>query len=99
MNENDFAQRLIRVEDRAKSNTHRLEKMEEVQDNMTELIKSVATIAQKQTDMDSDMKEIKADIKSITGKPAKRLDSIVENAIRALVVGLIGWVLIKLGIG
>ena len=99
MDELEYERRLSRVEDRAKSNAHRLDRVEEAQDNITELVRSVAAIAQKQTDMDSDIKEIKAEVKLQAGRPAKRWESVVENTIRALVVGLIGWVLIKLGIG
>lgn len=98
MDELEIERRLSHVEERAKSNTHRLDEVEKKQGDITDLIKSVATIAQKQTDMDADVQEIKKDVKSITAQPGRRWESIVENAIRAVVLGLIGYVLIKLGI-
>lgn len=99
MNEKDFEHRLTKVEDRAASNTKRLNKLEELMDTLTELVKSVATIAQKQKDMDDDMKEIKADVKGIAGKPGKRWENIVEKALTAAVAGLVAYALMKFGIG
>ena len=43
-------------------------------------MKSVSAIAQKQTDMDADMKEIKADVKALNGRPARRWENVVEKA-------------------
>ena len=99
MNEKDFEHRLTEVEGRSKSNTKRLDKMEKVQETLTDLVKSVATIAQKQVDMDGDMKEVKADVKAIVGKPGKRWDSIVEKALLTIVAGLVTFALLKLGLG
>jgi len=61
-------------------------------------VRSVAAIAQKQTDMDADMKEIKADVKSLSGKPAKRWESVVEKALLAAVAALVGWLMVRLGL-
>lgn len=98
MTELEWERRLSRVEDRTKSNTHRLDEVEQRQEDMTELVRSVAAIAQKQTDMDVDMKEIKADVKALTGKPGRRWDSVVEKALLTAVAVLISWLLLRLGI-
>ena len=98
MTELEWERRLSRVEDRTKSNTHRLDEVEQRQEDMTELVRSVAAIAQKQTDMDVDMKEIKADVKALTGKPGRRWDSVVEKALLTVVAVLISWLLLRLGI-
>ena len=74
-------ERLVKVEDLARGNKRRIEKIEKAQE-----------------DMDSDMKEIKADVKTLAGKPGQRWDSIVEKALLAIVAGLLGWVMVKLGI-
>ncbi len=99
MNELEWERRLSRVEDRTKSNTHRLDEVEKRQEDITELVRSVSAIAQKQTDMDADMKEIKADVKVLTAKPARRWESIVEKALLTAVAGLVSWVLLRLGVG
>ncbi len=99
MDEKDFEHRLTEVEERTKSNTKRLNKMEKMQETLTELAQSVATIAQKQVDMNDDMKEMKAEVKTLAAKPGKRWDSIVEKALLTVVAGLVTFALIKLGIG
>ena len=66
---------------------------------MTELVRSVAAIAQKQTDMDADMKEIKADVKALNGRPARRWENVVEKALLTAVAALVSWCLVRFGIG
>lgn len=99
MTELQVERRLSRVEDRSKSNTHRLDEVEKRQEDITELVRSVSAIAQKQTDLDADMKEIKADIKSISQKPARRWETVVEKALLTAVAALVGWLMFRLGIG
>jgi len=99
MDELEYERRLSRLEDRAESNTRRLDKMEKVQETLTELVQSVATIAQKQADMDTDMKEVKADVKTIAGKPAKRWEGIVEKALLTAVAALVSWCMVRIGLG
>ena len=99
MDELEIERRLSHIEERAKSNTRRIDEVEKKQEDITDLIQSVATIAQKQTDMDVAVQEIKADIKTITERPARRWDSIVEKVLLTVVAALVGWVLLRLGIG
>lgn len=97
MNELEWERRLCVVEDRSKSNSHRLKAVEDKQDAMTELVQSVAAMAQKQVDMDADLKEIKADVKNINLKPAKRWDNILEKALLAAVGVLVAYIAVQLG--
>lgn len=98
MNEVELERRLCVVEDRSRSNSHRLKTLEQKQEDMTQLVTSVAAIAQKQQDMDSDVQEIKAEVKAINLKPAKRWDSIVEKAVLAAVGVLVAYIAVKLGL-
>lgn len=98
MNELEWERRLCVVEDRSKSNSHRIKAVEDKQDAMTELVQSVAAMAQKQVDMDADLKEIKADVKNITLKPAKRWDNILEKALLAAVGVLVAYIAVQLGL-
>ena len=99
MDELEIERRLTSVEDRSKSNTKRLDKMEAVQETLTELVKSVATIAQKQADMTEDIKEMRSEVKIISGEPGKRWKAMVEKAIGALVAAMVAYALLRLGIG
>lgn len=98
VDELEMERRITAVEDRSKANTKRLDKLERVQKTLTELVQSVATIAQKQVDMDGDMKEVKADVKQLTEKPARRWDAVVEKALLTIIAALVGWILWRLGI-
>ena len=99
MTDLEHERRLTSVEELSRGNKRRIEKIEKAQEDITELVKSVASIAQKQEDMDGDMKEIKADVKSLAGKPAQRWESIVEKALLTAVAALVSWCLLKVGIG
>lgn len=94
----EYERRLTAVEDRSRGNQRRIERVEKAQEDMTELVRSVASIAQKQSDMDGDMKEIKADVKLLTDKPAKRWESVVEKALLTVVAALISWYLCRCGL-
>ena len=92
MNELEMEHRVTAVEKLAGSNRHRLDDIEKRQDNLDELVKSVALFAQEQEYIKEDVKEIKADVKALTDKPAKRWDSLVDKAIWALAGAFIAWV-------
>ncbi len=90
MDELEIERRLSHVEDRSKSNSHRLDGLEKQQGEMSDLVKSVATIAQKQVDMEGDVREVKSDIKSLLAVPAGRWKTVVTAAITAGVGTIIG---------
>ncbi len=99
MTNEELALKVQRVDDRSKSNTHRLDEVEKKLADNDEMLASIARLDQRQKDMDTDVKEIKADVKALAGKPAKRWESIVDKALMAAVTAIVGYVLIKLGLG
>lgn len=92
-------QDLAEVKQCAVSNTRRIEAVERSQENLAKLVTSVAVIAEKQNQMENGIEEIKADVKSLTQKPAKRWESVVEIIFKVVLTALITTALIKLGIG
>ena len=89
--------RLTRVEDRSKSNTHRIESLEKRQNDTEKLVTSVAIIAEKQKDMEGDVKEMKCDVKKLIEKPAKRWDGVVEKVLYTVVGAVVAYLLAKAG--
>ncbi len=89
--------RLTKVEDRAKSNTYRIESLEKRQDDTEKLVTSVAIIAEKQKDMEGDVKEMKCDVKKLIEKPAKRWEGVVDKIIFAVVGAVVAYLLAKGG--
>ncbi len=93
MNEIQLEHRLSDVENRSKSNSHRLDNLEKQHGEMSDLVKSVATIAQKQVDMEGDVREVKSDIKSLLAVPADRWKTVITAAITAVVGAIAGAII------
>lgn len=98
MDEVDIAKQLERVDQRSRSNTHRLDEMEKRQDNLDKLVTSVEVLATKQQVMETDVKEIKADVKSMTEKPGKRWEGIVDKVVWAVLAAVIAFLLGRIGL-
>lgn len=94
----DHEHRLTAVEDMAKSNKRRIEEVERRQSNLEELTLAVAKLSSNQEHMEGDVKEIKADVKSLTAKPGKRWDAIVDKALWAVLAALIAFMLGRVGL-
>lgn len=94
-----FEHRLTEVEERSKSNTKRIDKLSERQDSLDELVGTVKVLATREENVENDVKEIKSDVKSLTDKPGKRWDSLVEKIILAIAAALVGFLFSKIGLG
>lgn len=90
--------RLTELEERSKSNTHRIDEIEKRQDNLDRLVGTVSVLAEREKRVEDDVKEIKSDVKSLTHKPAKKWDNLVNQIITILVAAIIGFILAKLGL-
>lgn len=90
--------KLQEVRDLAKSNQKRIDKLEKQSERQDELIKAVAVMAEKQSEMDKNLGEIKNDIKVIKDKPGRRWDAVVDKVLLAIVAGIVGFILFKLGL-
>lgn len=97
MDELETERRLTAVEERSKSNTHRIDEVERRQDNFDKLVSSVEVLATRQETVESDVKEIKADVKALTEKPAKRWENLVWEVVKLLIAAVIGFALAHVG--
>ena len=94
----ELEHRLTTVEDRSKSNAHRIDELEKRQDNLDDLVSTVKVLATREENVEKDVREIKTDVKELTSKPAKRWDGIVEKVIMLIVAAVVGFFLAKLGL-
>lgn len=94
----DFEHRLTEAEERTKSNTHRLDKMEKRQDDLDELVGTVKVLANRQENVENDVREIKTDVKSITSKPGQRWENLISQIITIIVAAVAGFILAKFGL-
>lgn len=89
--------RLTKVEARSKSNAHRLDDVERRQDNLDELVGTVKALAVREENMEGDVKEIKRDVKELTGKSGRRWDAIVDKVLLTVIGAILLYILAKLG--
>lgn len=94
----EHERRLTEVEARSKSNSHRLDEIEKRQDDLEELTSTVKVLAIREENVENDVKEIKSDVKTLTEKPGKRWDGIVDKIIMTVVGAIIGLILAKIGL-
>lgn len=95
----EHEKRLTEVESRSKSNAHRIDEVEKRQNDLDELVGTVKALAVKEERVESDVKEIKSDVKTLTGKSGARWDSLVDKIIMTVAAAVIGFVLAKFGLG
>lgn len=95
--EMDLEHRLTAVEDRAKSNTKRIDEVEKRQDNLDDLVSTVKVLVNREENVENDVKEIKSDVKELTSKSAKRWDNFVDKVIWAVAAAAIGFILAQIG--
>jgi predicted nucleic acid-binding Zn-ribbon protein len=94
----EYEHRITAVEDRALSNTHRLDEVEKRQADLEELTTSVKVLAAREEVVERDVKEIKDDVKSLTDKPAKRWEKVVEILLTVIIGGVVGYILAQAGL-
>jgi len=90
--------RLTEVEDRSKSNTHRLDELEKRQDNLDDLVSTVKVLAVREEAVENDVKEIKSDVKSLASKPGQRWENLISQIIGIVVAAIAGFILAKIGL-
>lgn len=86
-----FEHRLTQVEDRAKSNTKRLDEMEERQNNLEKLTTAVSLVQSEQKHLGESMEEVKGKLQTLLEKPGKRWESVVG----AIIAGVVGFLISK----
>src|SRR5574344_2111156 len=88
--EDNYIQKLIETEQRSKSNTHRLEKVEDTLQNIYDLTSSVKEIAIEMKAMREDVNKIDNRVIAIEEKPAKNWDNLISTIITAIVSAIVG---------
>ena len=91
--------RLTQVEERSKSNSHRIDELEKRQDNLEELTGTVKVLAVREQNVENDVKEIKNDVKALAEKPGKKWENITEKIGITIISAVIGYILAQIGLG
>lgn len=92
----DDAVKLAEVEQRARSNTRRIEDLEKRQDNLDNLATTMSVMANEQEHIKTDVSEIKTNVKILTDKPGKRWESVIEKLVWLIVSGAAGYLMAQM---
>lgn len=93
----DHERRLTETETLAKHNSERLDTVEKQQREFGDLVSTVKVLAEREHNVEKDVKEIKNDVKSLNAKPGKRWEGLVDKILTALAGGLIAYFLSQIG--
>ena len=94
----EFAQHLAEIDARSKSNTKRLDRLEELTETVHELATTMKLLADKQERTAETVERLDTKLSVIEQEPAKRWKAVVEKVLMTVVAALVGFVMAKLGI-
>lgn len=92
MNE-DQIRELAETSSRSRSNTKRLDKVEEQQRLMYEMNRNIAVIAEQTKDTKTDVQSLKTDVEEIKSKPNRLLDKMAAGIATGVVGAIIGAIM------
>ena len=95
----ELNERILKLEERAKSNTHRIDDLEADNKALHELAASVSVLATKQEAVEENVQEIRRDVKELKALPAGRWEAVLKAALTAVIAGLVGFALARMGLG
>jgi hypothetical protein len=90
--------KIVEIDQRSKSNTHRINDLEEDNRALHALATSVEVLATKQDTIESTVQEIKTDVKELKAVPGSKWEALVKAALTAIVGALVGFALAHAGI-
>lgn len=90
--------RLTAVEDRAKSNTQRIEKLEASTEAINKLATSMEVMAERQEQVAESVDELDIKVTALEQKPIKRWDALADKIIWALLAAVIAFFLGRIGL-
>lgn len=96
--EKEYIERLVEIEQRSKSNTKRLDTVENKVEDIHSLTLAIKEIATEVKIMREDLNKIDKRLITLEDKPSKRMDLIWGYIVSAIIGGLIGYTFIKIGL-
>ena len=94
----EHERRLTAVEQRSKSNTHRIEKLEETTEAINKLATTMEVMVSKQEQVAETVEKLDSKVSAIEAKPVKRVDGLIDKIIWAVCAAVIAYVLSQIGL-
>lgn len=98
MTELEQERRLTAVEDRAKSNSHRIEKLEEYTDAINRLATSMEVMAERQERVAETVEKLDGKVTALEAKPGKRWDGLTDKLLLTLATAAVTLLLARVGV-
>lgn len=95
----EHEQRLTAVEERSKSNSHRLEALEKQTEAVNRLATSVSVMAERVENTGEKVDGLCDDVKELKAEPGKRWKGVVEKVVYIIVAAVVGYFLAQVGLG
>jgi len=89
---------LTEVDQRSRSNTHRIDEMQDKLDDYGEMVSTIKVLANEQGHIKDDVSEIKKTVTGIAEKPGKRWEDLVKTVIGIVVGALLALAFTQAGI-
>lgn len=99
MDETEIVGWLSAVEQRSKSNSHRLDAVEKNTEAVNHLATSVAVMAERMEVTGDKVDGLCSDVQDLKAEPGKRWKFVVEKAVYIAVSAVMGYILAKFGLG
>lgn len=94
----DLEHRVTENEQRSKSNTRRIEKLEESTEAINRMAISIEKMAMKQETMNGNLNELRTDVETLKAEPGKRWKFVIEKTLYFVVAAVVGFFLAKFGL-
>ena len=92
----EHERRLTEVEQLTKNNCCLIVDLQQKQQSINDLVVSIKELAIREENVESTVKEIKEDDRTLTSKSGKRWDNVIEQLITVVVAALVGIIIAKI---
>ena len=94
----DLEHRVTENEQRSKSNTKRIDKLEQTTEAIYHMAGSIEKMAEKQEAMNGSINKLTSDVETLKAEPGKRWKFVIEKTIYIVVAAVVGFFLAKFGL-
>lgn len=98
MTNEEMAVKIEEVNQRSRSNTHRIDTLEKNQEALNSIATSVAVMATEQKNISGKLDKVSSKVDTLERVPAKRWEFVVERIIYVVVAAVAGFILAKVGL-
>ncbi len=94
----EHERRLTAVEQRSKSNTHRIEKLEGSTEAINRLATTMEVMVSKQEQVAETVEKLDEKVSAIESKPIRRFDGLVDKIVWSVCAAVLAYLLSKIGL-